>query len=97
MSMFRQGDVLIIRVASLPVGLTARQSKVIVAGEVTGHVHALEEGRLLENRWGEIFLEVSQRTRVVHEEHRAIVLEPGVYRVIRQREYAPEGIMDVED
>ena len=64
---------------------------------MTGHAHALEEGRLLENKRGEIFLEVSQKTRVVHEEHRAIVLEPGVYRVIRQREYTPERIMDVED
>lgn len=55
MSMFRQGDVLIIRIASLPADLTARQSKVIVEGEVTGHAHALEEGRLLENKRGEIF------------------------------------------
>jgi hypothetical protein len=45
-TMFRQGDVLIVCVASLPAGVTARQREkgrvVLAHGEVTGHAHAIE-------------------------------------------------------
>lgn len=97
MEMFRQGDVLITRIARLPEGLNARQSGIILAGEVTGHAHRLAQGRVLEDAHGALFLEVPQRTQVVHEEHRPLPLEPGSYRITRQREYTPEAIREIED
>lgn len=97
MEMFRQGDVLITRIARLPEGLNERQSKIILAGEVTGHAHRLVEGRILEGARGALFLEVLQHTQVVHEEHNSLTLEPGYYQITRQREYMPEAIRDVED
>ncbi|HEX7736934.1 MAG TPA: hypothetical protein VF458_18960 [Ktedonobacteraceae bacterium] len=97
MEMFRQGDVLITRIARLPEGLNERQSGVILVGEVTGHAHRLAQGRVLEDAHGALFLEVPQRTQVVHEEHRTLTLEPGCYRITRQREYTPETIREIED
>jgi hypothetical protein len=45
-TMFRQGDVLIVSVASLPANLTPRKREsgrvVLAHGEVTGHAHAIE-------------------------------------------------------
>lgn len=95
--MFRQGDVLITRIARLPERLNEHQSKIILAGEVTGHAHRLVQGRVLEDARGALFLEVLQHTQVVHEEHRPLTLEPGSYQIIRQREYTPEAIREVVD
>ncbi|HEX6480454.1 MAG TPA: hypothetical protein VF043_16570 [Ktedonobacteraceae bacterium] len=97
MEMFRQGDVLITRIARLPEGLNERQDKIILAGEVTGHTHRLVQGRVLEDARGALFLEVLQQTQVVHEEHRPLSLEPGSYQITRQREYTPEAIREIED
>jgi hypothetical protein len=97
MEMFRQGDVLITRIARLPEGMNERQSKIILAGEGTRHAHRLLQGRVLEDERGALFLEVLQHTHVVHEEHNPLTLEPGYYQIIRQREYTPEAIRNVED
>lgn len=97
MEMHRQGDVLFTRVEDLPEGLAPRKSNVIVEGEVTGHSHRLMEGRILESARGHLYLEVLRATQVVHQEHNAIHLEPGLYQVTRQREYSPEAIRTVLD
>lgn len=95
--MHRQGDVLFTAIKELPEGLTERTTRVIVEGEVTGHSHRLVEGRILQDAQGYLFLEVLRATQVVHQEHHPIHLEPGIYQVTRQREYAPEAIRTVVD
>jgi hypothetical protein len=104
--MFRQGDVLIIRVAALPNDLepVAREAgRVILAhGEATGHAHAIkaESAALFRDpRLMAIFMTVGADGPVVleHDEHDAIVIAPGTYQVIRQREYSPEAIRTVAD
>lgn len=90
--MYRQGDVLFTRIEQLPEGLTLRKSSVIVEGEVTGHSHRLVEGRILEDAQGYLFLEVLKATQIIHQEHNPIHLEPGYYRVVRQREYVAPDI-----
>jgi len=96
--MRRQGDVLFVKIEALSAGgdLTERKGQIVVEGEVTGHAHRLVQGRILEAQ-GMLFLEVLKATQVVHEEHHAIDLEPGIYQVIRQREYSPEAIRTVVD
>lgn len=93
--LFRQGDVLVMRVNSLPedVKPVARQrGRVVLAdGEVTGHQHAIVDAdvELFEtaeaaDRW----LRVGQAGAVLtHEEHAAIPLAAGNYLVRIQREY----------
>ncbi len=45
----------------------------------------------------ERYLLISEPTALTHQEHAAIPLPAGVYRVTIQREYAPEGIRRVAD
>jgi len=95
---YRQGDLLLLCQDTRPEAeLTPRQSTVIVAGEATGHAHRLQAGTILEAPDGTLYLEVTQPTQVIHEEHRPISLEPGLWRVVRQREYNPEAIRTVVD
>ena len=45
-----------------------------------------------------MFLTVTgEAAAVTHDEHATIMLPPGAYRVIRQREYAPEEVRYVAD
>ncbi len=103
--LYRQGDVLLQRVDTIPDGLQAvplDKGRVILAyGEVTGHAHAVEgDVRFLAADLEELeerFLHVEREASVVHEEHDTIALPPGDYRVVRQREYAPERPTYVAD
>lgn len=98
---YRQGDVLIRRIDSLPKQKAVkRTSGVLVEGESTGHAHRvaeLEKAEVLEIQNG-LYLHVGEEgVRIVHEEHGDITLPPGDYEVIRQREYSPEAIRNVAD
>ena len=73
-----------------------RRGRLILAeGEATGHAHAIAERDAREFRVGdERFLLVRSAAQLIHEEHAAIDLPPGSYRVVIQREYAPAPIPD---
>lgn len=95
---YRQGDLLFIRQDTRPeADLTPRQSKVIVAGEATGHAHRLTAGTILETPDGTLYLDLLYPAKVVHEEHDPITLDSGFWLVVRQREYSPEAIRTVLD
>ena len=99
-TMVRQGDVLLERISDdteTPEGFAAvkrDKGRVILAyGEVTGHAHAITE------EWATLFEAAEERRLVLpeeatlrHEEHGAIALAPGTYRVVIQREYVPEAL-----
>ncbi|MEV0182026.1 hypothetical protein AB0I54_22435 [Streptomyces sp. NPDC050625] len=108
--MYRQGDVLIVPVAkeAVPSHVAAapreprdgRGRLVLALGEVTGHAHAVVgPGELVRETgpFGPMLLHLPQGGRVVHEEHAAIALPKGWYRVIRQREYVPGSVRIVAD
>ncbi|HEY7123479.1 MAG TPA: hypothetical protein VH540_05970 [Ktedonobacterales bacterium] len=93
---YRQGDLHFVRQDRRPAEqLVVRPGMVIVAGEATGHAHRLLVGTILEAPDGTLYLDVTQTTQVVHEEHGPITLDPGFWVVMRQREYAPEAIRQV--
>lgn len=103
---YRQGDVLIERIDSLPAKRTkiARENgRVILAhGEVTGHAHAISDEACdlyrSEQEADVTFLEVQAAVAALkHDEHSTIPLARGNYRVTRQREYSPEAIRNVAD
>ncbi|WP_329585945.1 hypothetical protein OG500_34290 [Kitasatospora sp. NBC_01250] len=78
----------------------ARGRLVLALGEVTGHAHAVVgPGELLRDpgAFGAAWLHLPEGGRVVHEEHAAIALPRGWYRVVRQREYAPGAVRVVAD
>ncbi|GAA3378458.1 hypothetical protein GCM10020367_58020 [Streptomyces sannanensis] len=108
--MYRQGDVLIMPVAEEAVPSHAADARseprdargrmVLALGEVTGHAHAVTgRGRLVREAgpFGPMLLHLPEGGRVVHEEHAAIPLPKGWFRVVRQREYTPGAVRIVAD
>jgi hypothetical protein len=108
--MFRQGDVLLVPIdagvlpdAVVPLARDARGRLVLALGEVSGHAHVvgapdadlLADAAELDRR----FLQIVTEAVLTHEEHDAIPLPPGLYRVVRQREYelGATGSRAVED
>lgn len=99
-SLYRHGDVLIAAVAALPAGATPRAGLVLAHGEHTGHSHRIREtdAASMYVHGKDLYLLISAPTAtLVHEEHRAIELRVGVYRVWQQREYTPNAIRTVVD
>lgn len=112
MKTYRQGDVLLVKVSGIftkglpkdAKDITPKDRIVLAYGEVTGHAHAVypdEKTKTIPAKlWdagAERFLQVMEKTSLKHEEHTAVPLDPGVYRVVRQREYAPEAPRMVAD
>lgn len=98
--LFRHGDVLVEKIAALPKDAEKQTHLVLAEGEITGHTHRIEEAASAEMylSGGEMYLRVvAARATLVHQEHGPIVLEQGVYRVWRQREYSPREIHIVRD
>jgi hypothetical protein len=95
--MYRQGDLLLIRVNTLPDGARQRSGPgdrlILAHGEATGHHHsvAAADAELTVTDADEAYLRVMRPTSLEHQEHRVIELEPGTYWVVRQREYGPRA------
>jgi len=91
--LWRQGDVLIETAPSLPAGATVLPHVVLAEGEITGHSHRVETAGTarLYSHQGQMYLQVfGDEAAVVHEEHGTVRLPHGLYRVWRQRGYAPQ-------
>lgn len=104
--MYRQGDVFIVPVKSIPKSVESvdrEGGRVILAhGEVTGHAHAIKDKRATlfrDPKLAAIFMHVSGDAPVTleHDEHSTIAIPPGNYQVIRQVEYSPQEIRNVAD
>lgn len=96
--MKRQGDLLIIKVDKLPEGVKGLNTRVLAEGEATGHKHELTGGEVYINGDQLYFRVIEEdRSTLNHPEHHPITFSPGVYKVIRQKEYEPEGWRYVND
>jgi hypothetical protein len=88
----QQGDVLLERIAKLPVGCSVvpRQDGllIIAKGEATGHHHVIVDkgARLLELK-GELYLEVTEPAVISHDEHKPLPIPTGIYQVGRVKEH----------
>lgn len=98
-ALVRHGDVLVAAIDALPAAATPRPGNVLAHGEITGHSHRFvpAEGGSLLVEGGQLYLRVTGTVTLTHEEHGPIRLEPGLYRVWRQREYTPEAVRTVMD
>lgn len=90
--MYRQGDLLFIKVGRLPVNLILKNNKHIIESSVTGHTHSILKGKVFINdnpNWddrGNFYLELLEDDELIHQEHKTIKLPAGIYEVRRQRE-----------
>ena len=94
----RQGDLLIVKVESIPEGVKPKKDRVLAEGEATGHMHELDSGDVYELGDTLYFRVPEESTATLkHQEHKEIAFGPGEYQVIRQREYEPRGWRRVAD
>lgn len=103
MKVFRQGDVLIKEIESIPETAKKANPKngkwILAEGEATGHHHAitLMTGILFIDELNRMFLHTEKSCELTHQEHGPITIPAGNFEVIRQREYTPEAIRNVAD
>lgn len=93
---YRQGDIFLLPVAEIPAKAKKMTNDrlILAEGESTGHMHEImSKSTTLYELSGvdtedlpEIFAEVEKQARLVHPEHDTISIDPGIYKVIRQRE-----------
>ena len=95
---YHQGDVLLVRVRSIPKDVKFLRKNIVMFGEVTGHKHVLEDCELFESRDGKLFLKNNVLSPMVHDEHPTTApVEKGSYEVRIQEEYFPDGFRKVQD
>ena len=98
---YRQGDVLIRAVKSVPAGERLPIADGVLAhGEVTGHAHRISDLAAAElfSCGNGRFMSVSDvGVSILHEEHGPIELPVGDYEVVIQREYSPLEVRNVAD
>jgi hypothetical protein len=85
--MIQQGDVIVVRV----LGIKGKKLNhlTLAKGEATGHHHTITEGdaELYEHE-GTMFLRVnSENATLTHQEHSAVVIPRGDYKINIVREY----------
>jgi hypothetical protein len=104
--MYRPGDVLLVPIDELPEGLERLASEaglvILARGEASGHAHTIKDVRAAlfrDPKLATVFMRISGNAPVLleHFEHDAIAIPAGNYRVVRQREYAPNEIRRVAD
>ena len=96
--MKRQGDLLIVAVLGIPDGSHPKEDRILAEGERSGHLHELTGGQVYEKK-GTLYFKVDRGMEIdlTHPEHDTLTFVPGTYKVIRQREYLPEGWRYVAD
>ena len=111
--LFAQGDILLEEISSAPksnLGVCHRRAKsaIIAEGEASGHSHRLA-GEFVFYRDDALARDIPDRlylghlrvggtaAQLLHEEHAALALKPGVYRVRRQRQLEPTDSGFFED
>jgi len=101
----QHGDVLLFRIDSVPEKAVqvqpGRRGHILAKGETTGHAHIIKDtttSRMYCNN-DERYLDVEKATDIEHEEHKSIVLHPGVYEIDRvvEVDHLEEEIRRVQD
>lgn len=113
LELYAQGDLLLERVPDTSpsgsiIAAGADGAVVLAEGEVTGHRHAIYD-RVTMFRDESLAQDIPSglyvghvkvhgaTARLQHEEHSALALPPGTYRVRRQRELEPQDVSLVAD
>lgn len=92
MKQYRQGDLLLQSITSIPKSAKKLNTLILLRGEATGHTHRIESGQVFSDS-GLLYIALSNPTSLVHEEHSPIKLPKGLYAVKRQKEYASKDMV----
>ena len=95
--MYRQGDVLLVKVESYPEEAEKLDHTTVAYGEATGHHHTFERGAELMELDDMVWVVAEEPAPLTHQEHDTIIVDPGIYEVKHQREYTPQEVRRVID
>lgn len=99
---YRHGEILFVKIKSLPKGLEEVKTKEIVKGQ-TGNSHTFDKGKIYfknvdDNVFGYF---VAKGTSLLHPEHSPNVgdaqIPNGIYELRKQVEFTPSGLQPVID
>jgi len=101
---YRHGDVVIRKINKLPKNSKQISERPLAYGEVTGHSHRVivkdkTKIRFYEDDEGRIYFKLETPAKVIHEEHKPITLNSGIYttKIIREYDYIEETINEIKD
>lgn len=104
MDQLQQGDVLLRKIKKLPFGIRKVERKngaiVLAEGEATGHAHRIMDiDALFYECDGKLYLKNDKSVTVTHEEHKSIVIEPGIYEVgqVKEKDWLSGMVRSVVD
>lgn len=93
----QHGDVLLFKVDHIKTYQKAKttNSLIVAEGEATGHKHVVElvepkedeKIKFFRGKDGKLFFEIKSKARIVHEEHKPQIIDPGTYVVDTVKEY----------
>lgn len=87
----QQGDVLLKRIKSLPDDckkIERIDGRLILMHGEQGHTHAIDDiDAMFYEKDGKFYLNVIKPVNLVHEEHGAQVIEPGIWEIGQVKEY----------
>lgn len=107
--MAAQGDFVITKIDALPEGLkevAPEKGRFVIAHSETGHHHVMEATKVtaFEKQDKDIFtmfLQVDAPSPIEHlrhsHTHEGIMVQPGIYKISRQRQATPTGWMKAQD
>jgi hypothetical protein len=87
---FQQGDVIGRKLDNIPEGTikSLGRNRLVLAHGESGHSHVIEDDEAELIQIGErILLKLSKQATVVHEEHKPITLEAGIWEIGRVQEF----------
>ena len=92
MKRYRQGDVGLYQVKSIPKAFKKEKGNILALGETSGHMHQFIKGKWQFYTDGiKRYVEVLQPSIINHEEHNQIIIPIGEYEQISEREYDYPG------
>lgn len=103
MKNYRHGEIALIGIVKLPETLEKSDNKVIMTGS-HGNNHTIDKGELYFKKEGDFSFGylVAKDTHLLHPEHKekngkSCKIADGIYQLIKQNEFTPEGLVPVID
>lgn len=100
---YRHGEIALVEIDKLPKGLTVSKTKIFMTGS-HGNDHSIDKGTLylLEKPDGFVFGYLEAKgTSLYHPEHKdksgKAKIGDGIYKLIKQQEHTPDGLVPVVD
>ena len=99
MNNYRHGEIGLFQIDKLPKGLKKTKTNVLMKGS-HANSHTFDNGEIYLTNDGQLFgYLVAKDTKLFHPEHspKGCKIKDGIYKLIKQQEYTPDGFVPVLD